>query len=188
MFVRYILSAICTRKAPFFLASSIQNIKLWVFRLPMSLWITVIIFEHHAVIIHKSEITIISHCWGLGPNTIICAVRLALLLRQVQDIGRLEGIVQKTYRIPELAMPIDNWTFKTRAKLTGVMQLFSCPHDISDWLNYTHCHSPEVNRALSRRPLNEKTGLGFNVDWKHGAVFSWQFGMKIHQLWLLLLI
>ena len=60
----------------------IQYMEMAVFSLPISLVVIVRLCVFHFIIIPKSEVWTIRHNLGLVPETIICAVDLAILLSQ----------------------------------------------------------------------------------------------------------
>ena len=86
--VRYNLSSVWVKLSIFSQLSIIQYVRLCVFSLPISfvmieriykLCLIIIII----IIIIKSEVWIITHCLGLGHETMVCAVCLSILLLHV---------------------------------------------------------------------------------------------------------
>ena len=80
--VRYDLSSVWVRLSIFSQLSIIQYVGLCVFSLPIS-FVMNILWEYIyfcLVIIIKSEVWTISHCFGLGHETMVCAVCLSIFL------------------------------------------------------------------------------------------------------------
>ena len=78
--VRYILSSVWVRLNIFSLLSIIQYVELYVFSLPISLVMIEIIYVLCLIIIIKSEVWTITHCLGLGHETMVSAVYLSIFL------------------------------------------------------------------------------------------------------------
>ena len=76
--VRYILSSVWVRLGIFSPLSIIHNVGLYVFSLPISLMMIERIYILCLVIIIKSEVWTITHCLGLGHETIASAVCLSI--------------------------------------------------------------------------------------------------------------
>ena len=76
--VRYILSSVWVRLGIFSPLSIIHNVGLYVFSLPISLKMIERIYILCLVIIIKSEVWTITHCLGLGHETIASAVCLSI--------------------------------------------------------------------------------------------------------------
>ena len=72
MLVRYILPSVCLRLSQFSQVSFMQYMGLCVFSLPISLTMIVKILVLCLIIIIKSEVWLICHCFGLGHETIVC--------------------------------------------------------------------------------------------------------------------
>ena len=86
--VRYILSSVCLWSSPLSHLSFMQYIGLCVFSLTNSFLMTVLL---HTIKIVKSKIWIIIHCLGLGHETVVWVVCLAMFLRcclQIQHVYR----------------------------------------------------------------------------------------------------
>ena len=79
MTVRYILSSVWVRLSIFSPLSSIQYVGLCVFSWPIPLVIIERIYIHCLIIIIKSEVWTVTHCLGLGHETMVCAVCLSIL-------------------------------------------------------------------------------------------------------------
>ena len=71
-------STFCQRLNQFSLVSFVQHMCLRVYNLPISLVIIVTIYVIHLIIIITSEVWTTSHCLGLGHETMVCAVCLAM--------------------------------------------------------------------------------------------------------------
>ena len=80
MLVRYNLSSVWVRLSIFSQISTIQYVGLCVFNLPMSFALIERIYILCLIIIIKSEVWTITHCLGLGHETMICAVCLSIFL------------------------------------------------------------------------------------------------------------
>ena len=80
MSVRYILSCVWVRLSIFSLLSIIQYVGLYVFSLPIPLVVIERIYILCLSIIIKSEVWTITHCLGLGHETMVSAVCLFILL------------------------------------------------------------------------------------------------------------
>ena len=78
--VRYILSSVWVRLSIFSPLSSIQYVGLCVFSLPIPLVMIERIYILCLIIIIKSEVWTITHCLGLGHETMVCAVCLSIFL------------------------------------------------------------------------------------------------------------
>ena len=78
--VRYVLSSVWVRLSIFSRLSIIQYVGLYVFSLPISLVLIDIIYILCLIIIIKSEVWIITHCLGLGHETMVSAVCLSIFL------------------------------------------------------------------------------------------------------------
>ena len=77
--VRYILSSVWVRLSIFSPLFIIQYVGLYVFSLPIYLVMIEIIFILCLIIIIKSEVWTITHCLGLGHETMLSAVCLSIL-------------------------------------------------------------------------------------------------------------
>ena len=78
--VRYNLSSVWVRLSIFSQLSIIQSVGLYVFSLPISFVMIERIYLLCLIIIVKSEVWTITHCLGLGHETMICGVRLSIFL------------------------------------------------------------------------------------------------------------
>ena len=81
--VRYILSSVWVRLSILSQLSIVQYVGLCVFRLPISLVMIEIIYILCLIIIIKSEVWTITHCFGFGHQTMVCAVCLSIFLWQI---------------------------------------------------------------------------------------------------------
>ena len=79
--VRYILSSVWVRLSIFSPLSIIQYVGLYVFSLPISLVMIERIYILCLIIIIKSEVWTITHCLGLGHETMVSAVCLSIFLQ-----------------------------------------------------------------------------------------------------------
>ena len=77
---RYILSSVLVWLSIFSPLSIIQYVGLYVFSLPISLVMIVRIYIFCLIIIIKSEVWTITHCLGLGHETMVSAVCLSIFL------------------------------------------------------------------------------------------------------------
>ena len=80
MHVRYILSSVWVRLSIFSPLSIIQYVGLYVFSLPISVVMIEKIYILCLIVIIKSEVWIITHCLGLGHETMVSAVCLSIFL------------------------------------------------------------------------------------------------------------
>ena len=80
MSVRYNLSSVWVRLSTFSQLSIIQYVGLCVFSLPISFVMIERIYILCLIIITKSEVWTITHCLGLGHETMVCAVCLSIFL------------------------------------------------------------------------------------------------------------
>ena len=78
--VRYNLSNVWVRLSIFSQSSIIQYVGLCVFSLPIPFVTIVRIYILWLIIIIKSEVWTITHCLGLGHETMVCAVHLSIFL------------------------------------------------------------------------------------------------------------
>ena len=83
--VRYILSSVWVRSSIFFPLSIIQYVGLYVFSLPIFLVMIERIYILYLIIIIKSEVWTITHCLGLGYETMVSAVCLSIFLGKIYD-------------------------------------------------------------------------------------------------------
>ena len=79
--VRYNLSSVWVRLSIFSQLSIIQYVGLCVFSLPISFVMIEKIYILCLIIIIKSEVWTITHCLGLGHETMVCAVCLSIFLK-----------------------------------------------------------------------------------------------------------
>ena len=79
--VRYILSSVCVRLLIFSPLSIIQYVGLYIFSLPISVVMIGRIYTLCLIIIIKSEVWPITHCLGLGHETMVSAVCLSIFLK-----------------------------------------------------------------------------------------------------------
>ena len=80
MLVRHILSSVCLRLSQFTQLSFMQFMGLCVFRSPISFVMIARIFVLYLIINIRSEVWTIRHCLGLGDETVVCVVCLAMFL------------------------------------------------------------------------------------------------------------
>ena len=80
MLVRYILSSVWVRVSIFSPLSIIQYVGLYDFSLPISLVMIERIYVLCLIIVIKSEVWTITHCLGLGHETMMSAVGLSIFL------------------------------------------------------------------------------------------------------------
>ena len=80
MHVRYNLSSVWARLSTFSQLSIIQYVGLCVSSLPISFVMIQRIYILCLIIIIKSEVWTITHCLGLGHETMVCAVCLSIFL------------------------------------------------------------------------------------------------------------
>ena len=78
--VRYILLSLWVRLSIFSQLSNIQYVGLCVFSLPIPLVMIERIYILCLIIIIKSEVWTITHCLGLGHETMVCTVCLFIFL------------------------------------------------------------------------------------------------------------
>ena len=78
--VRYILSSVWVRLSIFSQLSIIQYVGLCVFSLPISLAMIKRIYILCLIIIIESKVWTITHCLGLGHETMVCAVCPSIFL------------------------------------------------------------------------------------------------------------
>ena len=91
--VRYIISSVWVRLSIFSLLSIIQYVGMYVCSLPISLVMIGRIYIFCLIISSKSEVWTITHCLGLGNETMVSAVCLSIFssgviyLSHAQDQG-----------------------------------------------------------------------------------------------------
>ena len=78
--VRYSFSSVWVRLSILSQLSIIQYVGLCVFSLPISFVMIERIYILCLIIITKSEVLIITHCLGLGHETMVCAAYLSIFL------------------------------------------------------------------------------------------------------------
>ena len=78
--VRYILSSVWVRLSIFSPLSIIEYVGLCVFSLPIPLVVIERLYILCLIIIIKSEVWTITHCLGLGHETMVCTVCLSIFL------------------------------------------------------------------------------------------------------------
>ena len=86
---RYILSSVWVRLSIFSPLSIIQYVGLYVFSLPISLVMIERIYILCLIIIIKSEAWTITHCLGLGHETMVSAVCFSIFLSKTLTIGNM---------------------------------------------------------------------------------------------------
>ena len=85
--VRYNLSSVWVILSIFSQLSIIQYVGLCVFSLPISYVMSERIYTLYLIVIIKSEVWSITHCLGLGHETMVCAVCLSIFLkRQLYEV------------------------------------------------------------------------------------------------------
>ena len=95
--VRYNLSSVWARLSIFSQWSIIQYLGLCVFSLPISFVMIERICILCLIIIIKSEVGTITHCFGLGHETMVCAVCLSIfLLVQLFSLTNVERSITDT--------------------------------------------------------------------------------------------
>ena len=82
----YILSIVWVRLSKFSPLSIILYVGLYVFSLPISVMMIEIIYILCLIIIIKSEVWTITHCLGLGHETVVSTVCLAIFLSHEMPI------------------------------------------------------------------------------------------------------
>ena len=90
--VRYSLSSVWVRLSIFSQLSIIKYVGLCVFSLPIPFLMIERIYILCLIIIIKSEVWTITHCLGLGHETMVCAVYLSIFLWR-QYFRPLHGIL-----------------------------------------------------------------------------------------------
>ena len=100
--VRYILSSVRVRLSIFSQLSIIQYMGLCVFSLPISLVMIDRIYILCLIIIIKSEVWTITHCLGLGHETMVCAVCLSIFLWICDMAGLLCGTFMSWRYLPRI--------------------------------------------------------------------------------------
>ena len=98
MHVRYILSSVWVRLSIFSPLSIIQYVGLYVFSLPISLVMIERIYIICLIIIIKSEVWTITHCLGLGHETMMSAVCFFIFLFLLYHL--MEFLVENKYSWP----------------------------------------------------------------------------------------
>ena len=93
--VRYILSSVWVRLSTFSPLSIIQYVGLYVFSLPISLVMISRIYILCLIIIIKLEERTITHCLGLGHETMVSAVCLSMFLCMYQSCFLLKITIWK---------------------------------------------------------------------------------------------
>ena len=86
--VRYNLSSVWVRFSIFSQLSIIQYVGLCVFSLPIPFVMIERIYILCLIIIIKSEVWTITHCLGLGHETMVCGVCLSIFLGKESDVSQ----------------------------------------------------------------------------------------------------
>ena len=81
--IRFDLSSVWVKLSIFSQLSVIQYVRLFVFSFPISFVMIERIYIICLIIIIKSEVWTITHCLGLGHETMLCAVCLSIFLCQL---------------------------------------------------------------------------------------------------------
>ena len=89
--VRYNLSSVWVRLSIFSQLSIIQYVGLCVFSLPISFVMIERIYILCLIIIIKSEVWTVTHCLGLGHETMVCAVCLSIFSLKNYVIMSIRG-------------------------------------------------------------------------------------------------
>ena len=100
--VRYILPSVWIRLSIFSQLSIIQYVGLCVFSLPTSLVMIERIYILCLIIIIKSEVWTITHCLGLGHETMVYAVCLSICLWICDMTGLLRGTFVSWWYLPRI--------------------------------------------------------------------------------------
>ena len=100
--VRYILSSVWVRLGIFSPFSIIQYVGLYVFSLPIPLVMLEIIYILCLTIIIKSEVWTITHCLGLGRETMVSTVCLSIFLWICDMAGLLCGTFVSWWYLPRI--------------------------------------------------------------------------------------
>ena len=87
----------CVRLSIFSQLSIVQYVGLCVFSLPIYLVMIGSIYILCLIIIIKSEVWTITHCWGLGHKTIVCAVCLSIFLSSSSIVIIIIIIIKSDY-------------------------------------------------------------------------------------------
>ena len=150
MLVRYILSSVWVRLSIFSPLSIIQYVGLYVFSLLIYIVMIVRINILCLIIITKSEVWTITHCLGLGHETMVSAVCLSIYSYRyiIYDEFRLSNIIKtnglNVYHIVchnvELVWEINSvFLLKARSDCKCILNLEHCHVDIeSSDLTYTY--------------------------------------------------
>ena len=96
--VRYNLTSVWVRLSIFSQLSIIQYVGLCVFSLPIPFVMIENIYIICLIVIIKSEVWTITHCLGLGHETMVCAVCLSIFLRKKTLLHIAVGMQPPTQR------------------------------------------------------------------------------------------
>ena len=109
--VRYNLSGVQERLSIFSQLSIVKYVGLRVFSLPSSFVMIEIIYILCFIIIIKSEVWTITHCLGLGHETMVCTVCLSIFLWAIFCIGEFTNCMDDSdHKVKFLAI-ISPWCF-----------------------------------------------------------------------------
>ena len=100
--VRYNLSSVWVRLSIFSQLSIILCVGLCVFSLPISFVMIERIYILCLIIIIKLEVSTITHCFGLGHETVVCAVCLSIFLWICDMAGLLCGTFVSWWYLPRI--------------------------------------------------------------------------------------
>ena len=103
MAVRYILSSVWVRLSILSPLSIIQYVGLYVFSLPISLGMIERMHILCLIIIIKSEVWTITHCLGLGHETMVSAVCLSIFF--FQSVNQILSVSSRYLNSPKCFPP-----------------------------------------------------------------------------------
>ena len=120
--VRYNLSSVWVRLSIFFQLSITQYVGLCVFSLPIPFVMIEIIYILCLIIIINSEVWTITHCIGLGHETMVCAVCLSIFLSEFTSSNYYQRF-QISWKPLSLAI-LNNWIQVHISNMTWIATIF----------------------------------------------------------------
>ena len=171
--VRYILSSVWARLSIFSPLSIIQYVGLYVFSLPISLVMIERIYILCLITIIKSEVWTITHCLGLGHETMVSAACLSIFLSICDMAELLRGTFVSWWYLLRILpsvtdmqyyyharYPTDDWHlaymfslvyFSVEVFLEGVF-----PHSASTWRDScVRVYAPRTLAPPSRKKIEQ---------------------------------
>ena len=175
--VRYILSSVWVRLSIFSPLSIIQYVGLYVFSLPISLVMIEIIYILCFIIIHKSEVWTITHCLGLGHETMVSAACLSIFLPNINNCEYF-----RLNRFDTVSCARSSVNLQLRFKITNFKMLYAPTLDFT--VQTVHFSFSSSVWYIHSRPLSYSTLYRTDIrTWRKAPFMTgnvWRAMLLIH--------